>query len=117
MPTTRHLVKSYFDDVENTHFVELAKRLRLSRSELIRRLVTGQRLPDPNDFVAFQAVRDLYKVNADLARLGNLLKLALDDQNWRSPDGRNVEAIIAEIASLQKEVKSAAKAVHDSVRQ
>jgi hypothetical protein len=116
MATNRHLIKSYFNDEENTHLSELASRLRLSRSELIRRLVTGQRLPDPNDFVAYQAVRDVLKVNADLARLGNLLKLALDDQNWRGPDGRNVEALIGDIAVTQKSVKAAAQAVAESVQ-
>ena len=52
-----------------------AKRLGISRSEYMRRAVTGVRLPPPGNA---QSVRDLVTVNADLERLGNLVKLAMD---------------------------------------
>ena len=42
----------------------------------MRRVVTGLRLPQPGNA---QSVRDLMKINADQARLGNLFKLALDE--------------------------------------
>ena len=42
----------------------------------MRRAVTGVLLPPPGNA---QSVRDLMKINADQARLGNLFKLALDE--------------------------------------
>jgi phage/plasmid primase-like uncharacterized protein len=53
-----------------------AGRVGLSGSELVRQLVASAALPDSGDL---GAVRDLLKVNADLARAGNLLKLAIDE--------------------------------------
>ena len=38
--------------------------------------MVGSGLPDLGDY---NAIRDLLRVNADLARLGNLLKLAIDE--------------------------------------
>nr|WP_277279262.1 hypothetical protein [Thalassospira lucentensis] len=39
----------------------------------------NSKLPSASDFAAWQGIRDLLKVNADQARLGNLFKLALEE--------------------------------------
>ena len=57
----------------------LTAQFRLSRSELLRRAALNARLPDAASFAARESVHDLLRVNTDLARLGNLFKLALDD--------------------------------------
>ena len=78
-----------------------AKRLGISSSEYMRRVVTGMRLPQPGNA---QSVRDLLKINADLARLGNLFKLALDE-------GTNLElgGLADEIEEIQTLLKSKAR--------
>lgn len=81
---------------ERSTLDDMASRLHLPRAEIIRRLVTATRLPAPGNAAA---VRDLLRVNADLARLGNLLKLALDDNGWHAPGdpGPDVETLIRHI--------------------
>ena len=65
----------YMPPAEAEKVGQAAKRMGISRSEYMRRAVTGVRLPPPGNA---QSVRDLVTINADLARLGNLLKLAMD---------------------------------------
>ena len=107
MTTNRHQIKSYFDDDEKARLDALCTQMRLSRSELLRRLVMGRPLPSPADFAAWESVRDLLKVNADQARLGNLLKLAIDEAGDDGLSGR-LEALRAEIAETQRELKAGA---------
>lgn len=71
----------------------------------MRRLGAAHRVPPPGNA---KAIEDLLQVNADLARLGNLLKLALDDDAWRDPEtGSDVEAIVQDIAARRAELKAA----------
>ncbi len=53
-----------------------AAQLRLSTSEFMRRVSLGMPLPE---FGKAQVILDLLKINADLARLGNLQRLLLDN--------------------------------------
>ena len=104
-----HHVVVRFNDEEMKRVEDLARRVSLTRSALLRRIVTGTTLPAPGNA---DAVMDLMKVNADLARLGNLLKLALDDEGWRAPGSSvDVEAILLDLAARQAELKAAARAL------
>lgn len=95
----------------------LAKQLRLNRSELLRRLVLGHRLPNPDDFAAAQGIRDLLRINADQARLGNLLKLALDesDGKWPTAVVAQIGALAAAIEATQADLKAGVKALHHHI--
>lgn len=114
MPTTdRHNVSVYLNDEEKTRLDELAKQLRLSRSDLFRRLIMSYHIPKAEDFVAWQGIRDLLKVNADLARLGNLVKMIADDL----PDdlaGR-YQTLHGELTRTQEELKAAAMDVRKAI--
>ncbi|MCW9033514.1 MAG: ribbon-helix-helix protein, CopG family [Alphaproteobacteria bacterium] len=79
MATSRNRILVSFTQEERVRVDKLAAQLRLSRSELMRRLVLGYHIPKADDFVAWEGIRDLLKVNADLARLGNLFKLAIEE--------------------------------------
>lgn len=99
------LVKAYLLPEEKARLVALAGRLNLSLSELIRRVMTEARIETD---ARREDIRDLLKVNADLARLGNLLRLALDDPGWRAP-GRpdaDVESLITRIRETQALIKA-----------
>lgn len=105
MPTDRHTVKTYLNDAELTHLGTLANRLHLSRSDLLRRLVMAYAVPAATDFDGWQSIRDLLKVNADLARLGNLFKLTLDE----APDkelAAQLATIAANITATQTDLKA-----------
>ena len=69
-------VESYFTEDERTALSDQAKRLHLSRAEFIRRVALG--IPIPS-YGKQEAILNLMKMNSDLARLGNLMKLALDN--------------------------------------
>lgn len=115
MPSDRHQVKTYLDDKEKAHLDQLAAQLRVSRSDLLRRLVMAYRLPRPEDFVAYQGIRDLLKVNADQARLGNLFKLAIEEAPEDDLVAR-LDALAVEIADSQAMLKAAVRDVHALVR-
>jgi len=115
MPTNRNLVKTYLTDDELARLDELTAQLRLPRSDFLRRLMMAYRMPDPSDFVAWQGIRDLLKVNADLARLGNLFKLALDEPLPLDLI-RQLDAVTANIASTQADLKASACAIRALVQ-
>lgn len=115
MPTDRHVIKTYFNDSEKDRLDQLASQLRLSRSELLRRLLMNSKLPSAADFAAWQGIRDLLKVNADQARLGNLFKLALDEP--LSADLlRKFDALIRDIETTQGELKAAIMEIRDQLQ-
>jgi hypothetical protein len=114
MATDRNRFLVSFTPEELVQVDALATQLRLNRSELLRRLVLGHRLPDAQAFVSAQAIRDLLKVNADLARLGNLLKLALDDSDGTWPPAMlaRIDALLAAAAETQAELRAGVKDIH-----
>lgn len=115
MPSDRHVVKTYLNDAEKAHLDELSSRLRLSQSDLLRRLVMAYTVPAATDFDAWQGIRDLLKVNADLARLGNLFKLAIDE----APDDElipQLTKLAGEIAETQATLKACARDIRASVQ-
>ncbi|KZB64302.1 putative transcriptional regulator [Thalassospira sp. MBR-102] len=106
MATERHVIKTYLNDEEKARIDQLAHQLRLSRSELLKRLLMNTKLPSASDFAAWQGIRDLLKVNADQARLGNLFKLALDEP--LSADLlKKFDSLNRDIEATQTELKAA----------
>lgn len=89
---------------EKAELEALAGRTGKSFSELIRALVAG-RQPITAASKHLQ-VRDLLKVNADLARLGNLLKMILDDESLILPAGIDFKGLYASIRETQDELKA-----------
>jgi Ribbon-helix-helix protein, copG family. len=117
MATARDRVKVSFTDEEKARVQALAAQLRLNRSELLRRLVLGHRLPDAQDFVNAQAIRDLLKVNADQARLGNLMKLLLDvgDADLTPATLARIDALLESIHQTQVELRAVVKEIHHDI--
>ncbi len=114
MPTDRHTVKTYLDDAEKVHLDGLCDRLQVSRSDLLRRLVMAYSVPDPQDFDAWHGIRDLLKVNADLARLGNLFKLAIDEAADDELTPR-LKVLASEIGETQRGLKAAVGEIRASI--
>lgn len=64
-------IKSYVTPEEFASVMQSSQRAGLSLSEFVRRVCLGMRIESREDQ---QARRELLKVNADLGRLGGLLK-------------------------------------------
>jgi hypothetical protein len=114
MATSRSRILVSFTDEEKAQVQSLADQLRLSISELLRRLVLGHRLPDAQDFVSAQAIRDLLKINADQARLGNLLKLLIDeaDGNLQPATLAQIRNLLEAIYAVQADLRAGVKEIH-----
>lgn len=114
MATERHRLKVSFTDEELPKVQVQADQFKLSISEMLRRYALGESLPNPSDFVGAGAIRDLLKINADQARLGNLLKLALDesDGTWPPTMMARIDGLLAEIDEVQTALKAGAKNLH-----
>ena len=93
-------IEAYVTPAERDRLHALATQLHISLSDLIRRSALGTRLPNPS---RHEAVRELVRINADLARLGNLLKLGIDEETL---DPAAATDLIAEIRTRQVEVKA-----------
>lgn len=114
MPTKlpRNLVT--FTPEEKVKVKDLADRLGLSISEFLRNLALGYRLPDPSILAAADEIRDLLRVNADQARLGNLLKLALDEADgaFSPATTAHIEALIRDVRETQETIRNGVKSLH-----
>ncbi len=73
-PRRSEQIKAYVTPEELSSIVASTERAGLSLSEFIRRVCLGARIESREDQ---QARRELLKVNADLGRLGGLLKQTL----------------------------------------
>ncbi|MCK2169086.1 plasmid mobilization protein [Thalassospira xiamenensis] len=114
MATDRIKVETYLNETEFSRLKELSAQLKLSRSELFRRLLMNSPLPNARDFEAAQAILDMLQVNADLARLGNLLKLALDEP--LSADLlRKYDDLASAIKSTQDELKDVVRKIDRTI--
>lgn len=84
MPSKKYKMSVYLSQAELEEIAGSAAKCNLSLSTFAKRLCMGY-LPESKTDA--QAVLDLLKVNADLGRLGGLLKL------WLSEPDRNVFAV------------------------
>jgi len=73
----RVLCKFYAYRGEKTMIMAEAEKVKLSFSDYVRRIVVHRKIPTQE---RNEAIRELLAVNADLARLGNLLVLAIDEE-------------------------------------
>ncbi len=69
-------MKVYLTNEDKKKIASAAKKINLTQSDYIRNIVLNQPLPN---IEKIKATDDLLKVNSDLARLGNLFKLAIDE--------------------------------------
>ena len=114
MATNKRRLLVTLPDEESKYLDDLSSQLRLSRSEVLRRLLMNSPLPVQRDFEAAQAVLDLLQVNADLARLGNLLKLALDEP--LSADLlRKFDELTVSISSTREELKDVVRKIDQTI--
>lgn len=76
MPSSKKRIATYLSDDEYNRVAEMAQKTGLSLSTFIKQVCLGERVRSKVDH---QAMLALLKANADLGRLGGLLKMGLSD--------------------------------------
>lgn len=102
-PKRTEQVKAYVTPEEFTLIMESSERAGLSMSEFARRVCLGFRVESREDQ---QARRELLKVNADLGRLGGLLK-----QTLASGHKEQIYGLLHKIDQLQASLKAKIRAL------
>lgn len=95
MPTKKPAMKVYVTPEEYREVIASADRACLSVSTYVRRVCLG--MPTPT-FEKQKAVRELLSVNADLGRLGGLLKMWLMDEDRNQ---REAERLLHELQQIK----------------
>ena len=107
MPSKKLRLTVYLSPEEHAAITASASRAGISLSTFAKRVCTGMAVPSLEHR---QAVRDMLKANADLARLGGLFKLALSEK----PEGHDrfiLQKLLRDIEASQRELKAAIASV------
>jgi hypothetical protein len=102
----RHRLRVAVSDHERAAIMERAAACNLPVSVYLRTLGTGYAPPSTLDL---QAIRDLIRVNADLGRLGGLLKLWLSTRPGEGANTIEVRRVLRQIEVSQAELKMVVK--------
>ena len=114
MPSpNRKTVKTYLTSEEYAQLSSLAHQTGLSKSTFIKRVCLGIELRSKIDQ---QAVLNLLKANADLGRLGGLLKFALTGKGSDGPMSYEFRQTLHKIEASQAEVVNACLGVVNSIK-
>lgn len=98
-------LNAYVRAEEFAQVVQMSEQAGLSMSEFVRRVCLGQVVESKVDS---RAVLDLLRINADLGRLGGLLKLWLTEPDQHATDVRKLlrdimdakDALVAKVEQL-----------------
>ena len=105
-------LKVFVTDDERAYILESAAIAGLSVSMYLR--VAGMH-GRPNSVLDLQAVRDLQKVNADLGRLGGLLKLWLSERTGQGAPAVDVRGILRQVEAAQPEFRRLMLKAYDQI--
>ena len=100
----KKILKAYLTEKEYEQIVESSNRTCLSVSTFARNVCLGSKVPSREDAMAR---RELYKINADLGRLGGLFKLALSENG----NIHGIRQLLREIEKRQLELKEAVQRI------
>lgn len=98
----RMLLKAYVKPELHKRIMTHAKRTNLSASRVVERVLESGKLPDQS---LDQAVLHLLEINADQARLGNLLLKGINEAS----DGhlvRQMQSLLKEVRQTQVQIKA-----------
>ncbi len=108
MPSKKKALKIYCTPEEEKYIAAQAGKAGLSVSRFMRNVCLGYTI---RSRVNSQAVLALLQVNADLARLGGLLKITL---NATPRNTLQLERLLADVESTRLELKAKAKELADA---
>ncbi len=112
MPSPKKItVRSYLEKEEYENIKKLSSQAGLSISSFIKKVCLGQKIQTSVDYEAYLA---MLKVNADLGRVGGLLKLAISNGIAGKQTG-DFKALLRDIERKQNILTSQCKAVAKSL--
>ena len=100
----KHLLKAYLTEDEYLQIQASSELAGLSVSTFARNVCLGSKVPSREDAMAR---RELLKVNADLGRLGGLLKQSITASGNRE----TIRPLLLNIESIQAELKEKVRAI------
>ena len=118
MPSKRKVLKAYLTDEALERIQALGTASGLTHSAIVNNLiVSGSVVParTPENWKKNHALSELRRLNADQARLGNLLKRALN----AGPDiqaEQEIRQAMAAVSQTRAEIRSALLACKESLR-
>ena len=89
-------------DEEHTHIKVTAASAGMSMAEVVRRLTRGAELKSRLDS---ERIEEIIRTRGDLNRLGNLLKLWLDQRPGEGASAQDVAALAEQIATISEEIR------------
>lgn len=104
MPSNKLVIKTYLTEAEFGEIQTQANKAGLSLSRFVARVSLGYQVAGLENQ---QARRELLKINADLGRLGGLLKQALA----QGADKSSISKLLGQIDQRQLELKEAVKRI------
>ena len=117
MPTNKKTFSTYLNDEETAHLRNLARASGLSCSRVIKNLITGGAVLSvrtPQTWEKNGTLVELRRINADQARLGNLLKRALN----AGPDleaAQEIRQAVAQVSQTRAEIRATLRAYQESL--
>lgn len=100
------VIKSHVTANEKVAIIKRARTVHMTNSDYIRHIIVNYRIP--RSIVDANAIGELFVVNADLARLGNLFRLAIDEASGNVSLHRyysEMESLFTEMREAQKLLK------------
>lgn len=93
---------------EHARIKALAAATKMSMAEVVRRLTKGVELKSRLDG---ERVEEIIRTRGDLNRLGNLLKLWLDQRPGEGASSQEVAALAEQIAATSEEIRHKVRAL------
>ena len=103
MPSKKLRLTVYLTPEEHAAITASANRAGVSLSTFAKRVCSGMPVPSLEHALA---VKDMLRINADLARLGGLFKLALSEK----PEGSDkfiLQKLLRDIEATQRDLQAA----------
>jgi hypothetical protein len=92
-------IKAHVTEAEYARLKADATRFNFTMSDYVRRIVTAFKIPQ--SVVNAQARLDLLQINADLARLGNLFKMALNGEGFHVTEA-SLRKLMADVEATRQ---------------
>ena len=103
-----HGLRIVLSEEEHAHIKATATRAGMSMAEVVRRLTRGVELKSRLDG---ERVEEIIRTRGDLNRLGNLLKLWLDQRPGEGASSQEVAALAERIAATSEEIRQKVRAL------
>ena len=103
MPSKKLRLTVYLTPEEHAAITASANRAGVSLSTFSKRVCSGMPVPSLEHTLA---VKDMLRINADLARLGGLFKLALSEKS-EGNDRFMLQKLLRDIEATQRDLQTA----------